>query len=686
VTDRTDVFLSYSNNDRDAAANLHAQLAKLGLSVFWDEKGIREGDLWLDRLQDAVDGCGAFVVLVGRDGVAWWIGAETQAALNRYFAPRDDAKRLPIFPILLAETQPDALPAFLRLFQATSWNGGDPLPDTLFDQIRNRLIVADTTTRFEGCPFVGLDAYGKDQAQLFFGRQKETLDALACLNTRNEPIVRWLEINGNSGCGKSSLMNAGLLPLVEKGWLWRRTGYERWTCIGPMVPGNDPVEMLAECLAKTAKKELGELVKMGELVAELKDGDDALRYWLRERKETDTAFLLAVDQFEELFTFANDQERGRFDRLLAGALEDDDCPLFVISTVRADFIHRFDDVPRLNEARNHRGKPWTLAPIGPDGLREIIEGPARLSSLDVSEVKGLILEQAANEPGALPLVENALEWLWNDKTNSRLSERRFHDAGGLVGILSHRADALLDALDKEGRKRALELLFQLVRVDPEGIRHARQRLPVAEAQGVAGGGEVGRDLLNRLAGYQVSGLKSGPVRLVTITDEGRWVDLIHETLIRIKGVDPEGKPQPYWPTLWTYIEKHKDRAWRREQLKRLASKWKDRKGLGRLFALAGWSSVFGFRGLAAPGSLEQRYLRWSKGTVLIQAVVLVTVLGVAAIFVESLVWIRGKNLPLDIALKRFAYNMGLPPPTPPAKTHTSGNILNGFADGRGWEK
>ncbi len=422
--------------------------------------------------------------------------------------------------------------------------------------------MADTKTKFEGCPFVGLDAYGTDQAQLFFGRQKETLDALACFNTRNEPIVRWLEINGNSGCGKSSLMNAGLLPLVEKGWLWRRTGYERWTCIGPMVPGKDPVEMLAESLIVTAKKALGESVKMGELVKELKSGDDALRYWLRERKQPDAAFLLAVDQFEELFTFADEDGRGRFDRLLAGALTDDACPLFVISTVRADFLHRFEDVPRLNDARNRRGKPWTLAPIGSDGLREVIEGPARLASLDVGEVTGVILAQAENDPGALPLVENALEWLWKDKSNNRLSERRFNEAGGLAGILSHRADALLEALNDEGRARALELLFRLVRVDPEGIRHARQRMPMGDAEEIAGG----RDLLNRLSGHQAGGLTSGPVRLITITDEGRWVNLIHETLIRSKGLDAESKPQPYWPTLWDYIAQHKERAAWRERL------------------------------------------------------------------------------------------------------------------------
>ena len=261
--------------------------------MFKDDESIREGELWLDRLQEAVDRCGAFVVLVGRDGVRRWIGAETQVALNRYFSPHDDAQRLPIFPILLDDTGPDTLPAFLRLFQATPWNGTEPLPDRLLDQISKGTIVANEAVSFEGCPFVGLAAYGIDQAQLFFGRQKETLDALACFfDIRpGSPRVRWLQIDGNSGSGKSSLMQAGLLPLVDKGWLWRPRGhYEDWKPIGPMMPGEHPVEMLAECLAQAFN------VKMGEIVEELKRNDNALRFWLREKKSKGTAFLLAIDR------------------------------------------------------------------------------------------------------------------------------------------------------------------------------------------------------------------------------------------------------------------------------------------------------------------------------------------------------------------------------------------------------
>ena len=194
--------------------------------------------------------------------------------------------------------------------------------------------------------------------------------------------MRWLEINGNSGSGKSSLMNAGLLPLVDQGWLWPRTGYARWRRIGPMMPGEHPVAMLAEHLARSFQ------VEMADVRRRLEGDDGALADWLRGRKEDETAFLLAIDQFEELFTFADPEERGRFDRLLAGALDDADCPLFVISTVRADFLDRFEDLPRLVAVRNRAGRSWTLPPIGDQGLREVIEGPARLAGIDVSEVQG----------------------------------------------------------------------------------------------------------------------------------------------------------------------------------------------------------------------------------------------------------------------------------------------------------
>lgn len=685
MTDQCDVFLSYSHIDLDAAALLRAEIARHGLSVFKDDEGIRAGDLWLARLQEAVESCGSFVVLVGSEGVRRWIGAETQAALNRHFGVHDDTRRLPIFPILLGDTQVEMLPSFLRLFQATRWNGTAPLPEPLLQQMRARTLTANDALGFEGCPYVGLAAYQMKQAHLFFGRHKDTLDALACFDTRRgQRAVRWLEIHGNSGSGKSSLMNAGVLPLVDQGWLWPRTGYAHCRRIGPLMPGAKPVDMLAEHLARTFGGE------MGEVLAHLSAGDHALAHWLRSRKQPETAFLLAIDQFEELFSFAEPQQRSRFDQLLAAALQDADCPLFVISTVRADFLDRFDLLPRLARARAQSGELWPLPPMGADALREVIAGPAQLARLDVSEVQEAMVAEARDEPGALPLIENALQWLWETKTEARLSGRLFTDQGGLAGILSRNADDLLDRLGGE-RERALALLFRLVNVDPDGRRHTRRRIALAEAVAVAGGGERGLALVNRLAGERTRdgpGVR-GPLRLITVTDEAtdeslpehnggpaaeaattqaapasesrrqsdgrRWVNLIHETLIRSRGRDAAGRPQPFWPTLWHYIERNKEWATRRERLQLQAREWQGRKGAGRLAGLAGWSGVLAFRRLAGPGSIEQRYMRWSLVAACAQLALLLAVLG---IFGESALWADRNRLPPSYALYKPLWTVG----------------------------
>ena len=136
---RNQVFLSYSHNDRQAAVALRAALEGAGLPVFHDEQAIRTGDQWMTRLQDALQGCSAFAVLVGRDGVRRWVGAEVQVALNRHLGSHDEAERLPIFPILLEGTSPETLPPLLGLFQAASWSGAaESLSPTLLEDIRKR--------------------------------------------------------------------------------------------------------------------------------------------------------------------------------------------------------------------------------------------------------------------------------------------------------------------------------------------------------------------------------------------------------------------------------------------------------------------------------------------------------------------------------------------------------------------
>ena len=677
------VFISYSHSDRAACLQLRSELEKAGLNVFQDEKSIHRGDRWLTELQDALQQCSAFVLLIGKDGIRRWVGAEVEVALMRHLSPHDDTERLPIFPVLLDDIQPESLPPFLALFQADRWKSTDSLPDALIEAIKTRAIRTDSAIVFEGCPYLGLSAFGRNDARLFFGRRRETLEALTYLGDQQQSnpeqlpattYTRWLQIEGNSGSGKSSLVNAGMLPLIERGSLWARTGFEHWRILGPMMPGKNPLQKLAETLEQGLINEPHKRDSLARLERLNKDAR-ALAFTLKDFKQPNTAFLLVVDQFEELFTFADEAERKQFDALLTTALTDAECPLFLINTVRADFLDRFEYLPQLQSIYNTQCKRYFLSPISAQGLQEIIEQPAKLARLDVSEITTAILNEAKDEIGSLPLVENALSLLWQHRRNRKLSGEAYRQQGGIVGMLSHEADALLDRIEqaapKQGRLAALELLLALTRVNDEG-RNTRKRISREEAIDESGKGDdkLGELVLRILSGERSTEIRNADrhsaLRLITTISEKKdsehepqqFIDLIHETLVRAHSrTESSQKPEGYWPTLYCYLEQNPDRESLRQQLSFKARRWDGSTFLGKIGMLC--YSYFERKHYLnklriRAGTLERRFLTWSWRAQLGLASLLMMITVYTA---ESIRWIQDHDLPPDMVwtLQRFRF-------------------------------
>jgi hypothetical protein len=172
-SDLPHIFLSYSRTNKDEAAALRTRLEQAGFSVFRDEDSIRIGDNWLKSLQDAVQSCAAFVLLVGRDGVQQqrWVGAEVEVALSRKLSPHDDRERLPIFPVLLPEASADGLPAFLRQIQMVVWHpDSSELPQGLREALQAQQGLQQTQTPLKGEPYRGLSYFRREDADRFFGR------------------------------------------------------------------------------------------------------------------------------------------------------------------------------------------------------------------------------------------------------------------------------------------------------------------------------------------------------------------------------------------------------------------------------------------------------------------------------------------------------------------------------------
>lgn len=680
------VFLSYSHRNKEAAVLIRNQLEKNRLKVFHDEKSIRSGDQWMTEIESALSQCSAFIVLIGEDGIRRWVGAEVQVALNRNLSPHDDSQRLHIFPIILPSGKLQSLPPFLSLFQIHEWQPEKSLPQTLIDSIANHVELLSDEELIQGSPYLGLNVFQREDAHLFFGRQKETLDALNLIgdprhsNPENQiqgsGFNWWLQIEGNSGSGKSSFVNAGLLPLIEKDALWGQTGYEFWDVIGKMVPGQKPLEMLAELLARKFKEN-----SMSDWVDQLKTNENIFQYSLREQKDSGKAFLLILDQFEELLTLSEESQRSQFESQISNALSDTECPFFLISSIRSDFLGDLDKLPKLSNLYNRMCGRYRLGAITDEGLREIIEKPARLAGLDVTEVTTAIVNDARNEIGALPLVENALHYLWQHSEGNALDGDLYNEKGGIAGLLENQADAMLDNMGNKQRKAALELLLRLTRINDAG-RNTRQRVPLSEAREIAGPGnqEAGQNLIDKLAGLggRSQSRNNTGLRLITIAKEGidgkDYVDLIHETLIRSRCKDPEsGRFIGYWDTLFVYIDKHRDRDILRQQLNFQAKSWKNSQWIGRWWYLAGFRDMHRYKFLQpVKGSIESTYLAWSRRKIW-ASIILIFVL--IAYIGESYLWTLKHELPLSSIIELQRFRTGYEPLPQLASLNTSDFML-----------
>ncbi len=89
-------------------------------------------------------------------------------------------------------------------------------------------------------PYPGLRPFRRDESDIFFGRDELSTQLIQRLDR-----THFLAVVGQSGCGKSSLVRAGLLADLEKGWL--SSAVIRWR-IAEFRPGNRPFTRLAEAL------------------------------------------------------------------------------------------------------------------------------------------------------------------------------------------------------------------------------------------------------------------------------------------------------------------------------------------------------------------------------------------------------------------------------------------------------
>ncbi|MBL8296122.1 MAG: hypothetical protein JNN08_30040, partial [Bryobacterales bacterium] len=253
-------------------------------------------------------------------------------------------------------------------------------------------------------PYPGLRSFETHESVLFFGREEHTRELLDRL-----ALNRFLAVIGTSGSGKSSLVRAGLLPVLYRGYLVG-TG-SRWR-IAIMRPGSAPLHAMTQALASEdvlGMRDAAELRKM------LESSSYGLVKAVRAAKlRAGESLLLVVDQFEELFRFARDSrhpgtgaEAALFVSLLIQAAEEFNEPIYIVLTMRSEFLGDCTQFPGLAEALNR--SQYLIPRLTLDQRQAAVERPLALANANITpRLVQRLLTDAGDDPDQLPVLQHAL--------------------------------------------------------------------------------------------------------------------------------------------------------------------------------------------------------------------------------------------------------------------------------------
>jgi formylglycine-generating enzyme required for sulfatase activity len=487
-------FISYHSPEGALAAQLKAAIERKDStsSVFFAPSNLRAGGFWSAQLAKEIADSTAFILLVGTQGIGNWQVLEYNEAFDR----RVNSTDYPLILVLLEGQPAPGLPFLRQLHWIVT-------PDPAGEQVIAQLLDAtggDNTRPGQlwryASPYRGLAAMEQKDSDYFFGRSKEIVEVVQAFAESSDKICILL---GNSGVGKSSLAQAGVLAaLVRQAWPetvgttapWPAVFQDsrRW-CVLTMRPGTEPVAALVEAFLETWQLDRTSTewpARRADWIEKLVSGTLTLRDLLDQTKRRYTelkfpepaSFLIYVDQGEELYVRSEATQRRRFSELLKQVISDQ--RIHAMMSMRSDFLGELQKDEPLYTAHRQINVP----PMRRDALFELVSKPAELLSarFETATLAGDIASRAAIEStkdsSTLPLLSYLLDDMWRHMVERGDGTLRLPPQSiDFGGVLVDRANAFLNSHpNSEDRlRRILTLKLATVRENGEPTRRRAWR-------------------------------------------------------------------------------------------------------------------------------------------------------------------------------------------------------------------
>ena len=527
------IFISHSSKDNAWAERIATWLRGQGYEgIFLDfdpKVGIPTGRDWEKELYHQLRRCRAVIALCSKHfNRSQWCISEVAIASNL-------GKSL--FPVQIS---PCTAPSLLRKAQITRFTED---PEEGFRRLARGLAEAglDPKDIFQWDqkrpPYPGLMSFQERDAPVFFGRGEAIREGLDRLhNLRRYGGKALLLVLGASGCGKSSLVRAGVVPRL-------RRDPETWLVLDPFRPRLDPFAELAEALTKAFSAKGTPSPEAPATAVDLQRQLEDLR---RASGQRDATVVISIDQFEELLGDGGDSsaEQGiggdPFLAFLREAMQDLSGRLVVLATLRSDFLGTFQCHQKLLGLLFDDLK---LGPMEVEGYTQVIEGPAEVAGLRLEPGLSQRLFADTQTGDALPLLAFTLRELWERYgRDGDLTLAEYKALGGLEGSVQRTADGVIQArtLSHEETQAVRQAFLAMSRINEQG-QYARIPARWEDMQPEA------REVLERFV----------KARLLIRGKENGTIEVAHEALLRT------------WPTLKDWLDQSRQELEQQSRVRRL---------------------------------------------------------------------------------------------------------------------
>ena len=386
-------------------------------------------------------------------------------------------------------------------------------------------------------PFPGLRPFSTEESHLFFGREGQSEIVLEYLGKN-----RFAAVTGASGSGKSSLIYCGLIPVLYGGFITEAGS--KWK-IMTTRPGNSPIENLANVLA--ANEETGKYSENGHIKQYILNTvlrrssyglADAIRQMKVPEKEN---ILLIIDQFEELFRYKESRkdsttvnETEAYIKLLVNAVKQKELPIYIVLTMRSDFIGECSQFQELTDLINNSN--YLIPQMSRENFRNAVLGPISVGGAEIDpQLLQHILNTIEDKTDQLPVLQHAMMrtwdyWLHYNELDSPIKMRDYEAAGKMENALSRHANEAYDELTDEGKEICKSLFRCLTEqgANNQGIRHPARIKYIAEIAQVSDQKVI--EVVEKFRAKGRSFLTPGEnVNL----DGDTVIDISHESLMRI---------------------------------------------------------------------------------------------------------------------------------------------------------